>query len=315
MAAAPQANLRPRLFIDGISAGNDGALVGVEMSEGGTVNLRFHVATDKTTRNLWAAMYRDRPMTSPAPLRASLGWDSVPNTFPADASSPSAPTIQVTTPLREYVAFGAIAILGAFFLWCLRGSDVFRDHPSQPQPPTLSRNGSKPRARVVRATYSLARVQTGLWLFFIVAAGLFMWLVLGELPAAEPTLVGLLGLSAVTTSVSIAVDGNAGGRPFKPSERFLTDLVTGWDGTQQLHRIQALVVNGLLLVVGLEAVVQNLSYPIFDGTWLALLGVSAVAQTMGKQALESNLKLGSAANPGSGGTQGAPAAVPAGRKV
>lgn len=138
----------------------------------------------------------------------------------------------------------------------------------------------------IRGTFSLARVQTGLWLFFLVASAVYIRLVTGELAGVEPTLVGLVSVSAVTSLASFAVDRNAGGRPFTPSQGFFSDLTTGWDGAQQLHRIQAIAVNTLLLFTGVDAVLHDLAFPKVHDSWLALLGVSGVVQTVGKQVLE-----------------------------
>lgn len=72
-----------------------------------------------------------------------------------------------------------------------------------------------------------------------------------------------------------------------PSRGFWYDLLTGFDERKQLHRYQAVVVNILLLVVGIFHVQQQLSYPVFDPTWLIFLGISGTAYGVGKQVLES----------------------------
>ena len=309
--------LKPRLFLNGIPSGTDGSLIGVEPTSEGTVLLRFRIAANKTTRAFWMAQYRDRIMTEATPLRVALGWDSTANTLPVDLARAPGPNVRVTTEGQEKAAFITIGLLAAFFLWALFGSDLFRDAPAQA-------HGSKPavfslwtKPVLKRATFSLARLQTGLWLFFIVAAGLFIRLVLGVLPSPEPTIVALLGLCAATMAVSMAVDSSAGTRPYIKSSGLLSDLVTGWDGTQQLHRVQAIVVNLVLLIIAFDSVIKDLAYPVFDGAWLALLGVSAVAQTAGKQVLEANQ------NPAGSNTvnaplvnkQGTAVALPGGRTV
>jgi len=146
----------------------------------------------------------------------------------------------------------------------------------------------------VRAAFSLARVQLAVWFVFAVAAGVFLWIVYGQLPPIDGSLLALLGLSVGTAGISVAVDKNSGGRGYSPSQGLLTDLVTGFDEKQQVHRYQAVVVNLLLLFVGISHVQQQLTYPIFDATWLALLGVSGVALGVGKQLLEDKAQAGQA---------------------
>jgi hypothetical protein len=98
------------------------------------------------------------------------------------------------------------------------------------------------------------------------------------------------------------------------SQGFFKDILTSPDGTQQLHRLQALLVNGLLLGVGIDSVVQNLAYPVFDNSWLALLGISGITQAAMKQATETpspnpgpgtgRLAGGAGGGAGGGGPQG-----------
>jgi hypothetical protein len=66
----------------------------------------------------------------------------------------------------------------------------------------------------------------------------------------------------------------------------LTDIVTGFDEKQKFHRYQAVVVNILLLLTGFSYCVQQLAYPEFDQSWLALLGLSGATLGAGKQMLE-----------------------------
>jgi hypothetical protein len=158
-----------------------------------------------------------------------------------------------------------------------------------------------------RGTFSLARLQSGLWLFFVVAAGVFIWLFTGELPSIEPTLLGLLAVSAATTVASVAVDKSSEGRPFQRSRGVLRDITTGWDGAQQLHRVQALVVNLVLFGIALDAVVQDLAMTKLDATWLALLGVSGATQTLMKRTLEKDT---STQDSSTDGPSAAPLATP-----
>lgn len=139
-----------------------------------------------------------------------------------------------------------------------------------------------------RATYSLARTQLGLWFVFAVCSGIFLWIVYGDLPRIENSLLALLGISVGTAGVSLAIDTNISkdANGFTPSRGFY-DLVTGFDRQQQVYRYQAVVINLLLLFVGVMNVIQSLTYPIFDATWLAFLGISGVALATGKQIVET----------------------------
>jgi hypothetical protein len=146
----------------------------------------------------------------------------------------------------------------------------------------------KPDWKPVRASFSLSRTQMALWFTFAVATGLFLWLLYGDLRRIDGSLLVLLGISIGTAGLSWITDRNApSGRGYVPSRGFWYDLLTGFDERKQLHRYQAVVVNILLLVVGIFHVQQQLSYPVFDPTWLIFLGISGTAYGVGKQVLES----------------------------
>lgn len=139
----------------------------------------------------------------------------------------------------------------------------------------------------VHATYSLSRTQLGLWFAFAVCAAMFLWIVYGELRELDGSMLALLGLSVGTAGISMATD-RGGPRNFTPSRGILKDLVMGGaDEKEQVHRYQAVVVNLMLLVVGFRHVLENLTYPSFDSTWLSFLGISGVAYAAGKQLIEN----------------------------
>jgi len=141
---------------------------------------------------------------------------------------------------------------------------------------------SKARWKPPRATYSLSRTQLALWFTFTVAAGLFLWMLYGDLRRIDGSLLGLLGISGATAGFSWIADRNGPDRPYVPSQSFLHDLMTDFDERQQMYRYQAVIVNLLLLVVGVIHVVEQLSYPVFDGSWLIFLGISGAIYGTGK---------------------------------
>ena len=143
--------------------------------------------------------------------------------------------------------------------------------------------------KTVRPSFSLGRIQMGLWFVFVVATGLFLWVVYGQLPFLPPSMLGMLTLSAATAGASAASDSNAGGRPWLPSRGLWNDLVTGFNDKQQIHRFQSVVVNVLLLAVGITQVIGDLVFPSFDNSWLGFLGLSGVALTAGKEITESDV--------------------------
>jgi hypothetical protein len=141
----------------------------------------------------------------------------------------------------------------------------------------------------VRASFSFTQVQLALWFGFAVATGLFLWVLYGDLPKIDNSVLTLLGLSLGTSGLSWMADRSVRGtRPYQPTQGFWLDMTTGWtDDKMQVYRYQAVVVNLLLLVVGVVHVAQQLTYPTFDSTWLIFLGVSSGTFGIGKQMKET----------------------------
>jgi hypothetical protein len=142
------------------------------------------------------------------------------------------------------------------------------------------------RVRPLRLPYSLVRVQWGAWMMFATTAAVYLWLVYGEFPALDGSVLGLVSVSTITAGASFIVDDKVGNSPGY-SRGFVFDLMTGANDVQQAHRYQALVVNVLLFVVGIVYVSQHLAYPVFDPSWLGLMTLSGIAQTAGKGILEA----------------------------
>lgn len=138
-------------------------------------------------------------------------------------------------------------------------------------------------AKQSRAAYSLARVQIGTWMMFACVAAIFLWVVYGDFPVLEGSVLAIVAISTVTAGAFMFADPPTGGR-LMLSDGFFKDIASGSDNKQQVHRFQAVLVNLLLLVVGVIYVVQNLAYPTFDASWLQFLGLSGLAQVVGKNA-------------------------------
>jgi len=92
-------------------------------------------------------------------------------------------------------AFGLILILGALiaFLALARHTDIIRDAAAPRRP-----DGQRP--------YSLARGQMAFWFFLVIASYFFLWKVTGDMDTLNPSVLGLIGISAGTALGSAFVD-------------------------------------------------------------------------------------------------------------
>lgn len=140
-----------------------------------------------------------------------------------------------------------------------------------------------------KTTYSLARVQIGCWTVLTVLVGLVYWTVQGSLPVIPPEYLALLGMSTSVTGLSWSIDVNKELQAGMPSRNLLSDLVQG-NGSGDVHRFQAVIVNLVLLVAAAGHFYRTLTFMPFENSWLILLGGSGVAYLGGKQVLEKGKK-------------------------
>lgn len=139
--------------------------------------------------------------------------------------------------------------------------------------------------RLNRASFSLAKSQLALWFLFAVSAGVFLFVAKGNLLPLDGSILVLLGISIGTAGLGQV--NPASQVQYKPSTNILRDLITDKDDSEQFHRYQAVAVNILLLIVGIYHLMQQLTYPVFDESWLYFLGISGTAYVAGKGLVES----------------------------
>ena len=130
-------------------------------------------------------------------------------------------------------AFGFIIILGALiaFSALARHTDIVRDAGAPRRP-----DGQRP--------YSLARGQMAFWFFLVIASYFFLWIVTGDMDTLNPSVLGLIGISAGTALGSAFVDaakpvpvGSSGNEPIvdvtRPHKEVLVELKQLQADTQQ----------------------------------------------------------------------------------
>jgi hypothetical protein len=107
----------------------------------------------------------------------------------------------VIPPLRFWL--GVIVIIGALavFVYLARWTDIIRDTTAPLRPDK-------------RWPYSLARTQMAFWFFLVVGAFFFLWVILGDTDTLNPSVLGLIGISAGTALSSAFVDS---GKPLVPA--------------------------------------------------------------------------------------------------
>jgi hypothetical protein len=133
--------------------------------------------------------------------------------------------------------------------------------------------------------YELGRVQTAFWFFIVSTSYLCIWLITGDLDTITPSVLALLGISAVTSLVPhlTGAPGNDIGQPVAPvggltnatlSRGLFTDVISDSNG-YSFHRFQMVLWTILLGIIFVASVYDNLAMPRFSGPLLALMGISA----------------------------------------
>lgn len=133
--------------------------------------------------------------------------------------------------------------------------------------------------------YDVGRVQTAFWFFIVSTSYLCIWLITGDLDTLTPSVLELLGISAVTSLVP-----HLTGAPRKDldqtigfsesstngalSKGFFADILSDTNG-YSFHRFQMVLWTFLLGIIFMASVYDNLAMPKFSGSLLALMGVSA----------------------------------------
>lgn len=161
--------------------------------------------------------------------------------------------------------------------------------------------------------YSLARCQMAWWFFLVIAAYVFLWLVLGDLDTITGSILTLMGIGSGTALGAAMIDGskkaeesqaaaevvvaakataggsaadqvrladaqvrlaNAQGAVKKDTRGFLSDVLSDGNG-YSFHRFQIAVWTIILGIIFVVSVLHELAMPQFSETLLALMGISS----------------------------------------
>lgn len=169
---------------------------------------------------------------------------------------------------KEVASYVLLALLFGIGGWLLLDRDALRDD---------SRQKDKP--------FSLARVQLWWWTLIVLGAEFALYGVHGAFWPFNTTCLTLLGISAVTTAAGRVIDDRQEREPgiervqnTVATEGFWRDILSDEHGLS-VHRYQTVMFN---IAYGVAFLLDtfskgSLTFPTFDPTTLALLGVSSGA--------------------------------------
>ena len=224
-----------------------------------------------------------------------------------DAAIPSKASFSLVM-IRPAWFWSALVALPVLLLLLFGGarSQMIRD--DGPPPLMIEEGGAGAKAKQApRRPFSLAKTQMAFWFFLILFSFLFIWAVTGAHDTLTQSTLVLMGIGA-GTALGVVVQNKgkegdsdtlnslgslnqsraaivaSGGDPrpvdvqiaeITPASRgFLNDVLTDADGIS-IHRFQMFVWTAVLGVIFVKEVYSNLAMPEFNGTLLALMGISS----------------------------------------
>ena len=159
--------------------------------------LRFTLSRTEASKDAWRQIL-DRPEFK-RQMKVSVGFENGLEMQSFVLPSPKSPendfTFTVIPPLR--FSLGAALIVGALavFVYLARWTDIIRDSNAPLRPDK-------------RRPYSLSRTQMAFWFFLVIGAFFFLWIVLGDFDTLNPSVLGLMGISASTALAAAFVDAS-----------------------------------------------------------------------------------------------------------
>jgi hypothetical protein len=162
-----------------------------------------------------------------------------------------------------------------------------------------------------RKPFSLSRTQAAFWLFITAFSFVFIWAVTNDTATLNTSVLALIGISAGTAMAANFIEGSPSSAPVPAASAnapipelpvqtpsgaalvravntsvakmqkirfvgyFLGDILTDDTGGISIHRFQIFVWTLILGIIFLVSVINELSMPEFNGTLLALMGISS----------------------------------------
>lgn len=253
---ADAAQVPVTLFIEGKDTGNEP--VGID-AESGT--LTFVIDRNENNRDLWRPFLYNPLFDPEVSMRVSAGLKGerpLPR-VPGSNLSISVQKLYVDWTTWMWLAF--LIVFALVLLWSAARTDLLREGPA---------------VEGVARAYSLGRAQMGWWFFLVVISYSFIWLVTGDRDTIPPSILGLIGISSATALAAALVTPvqNEIAR-ISQTRGWWRDLVADESGAVALDRLQIVVWTLVLSGIFLYSVIWELTMPEFNGTLLALMGVSS----------------------------------------
>ncbi|HEY0156862.1 MAG TPA: hypothetical protein VGF28_06160 [Thermoanaerobaculia bacterium] len=176
---------RISLYIEGLDTGNPP--VGLNRETG---TLTFVLARNNDNKELWSQFLYNPIFDHQSAMRVSVGFKGERPLSRVEGANMTVVLDKIYVDGWTYLWFGLLAAVAVLLVLYARQSDMLREGPSVGD---------------MRQPYSLARTQMAWWFLLTLLAYVFIWLVTGDRDSIAPSLLGLMGISAVTALAAVAM--------------------------------------------------------------------------------------------------------------
>lgn len=252
--------------------------------------LLFHLKRTPESKREWESLLHEPVLQRPVTFSVGLEDQS-----PFETVFDYENRLTFTVIPKKSAIVSLVLVLGILILlvYLATHTNILRDPGSAPAPDKYR-------------PYELGRVQTAFWFFIVSTSYICIWLITGDLDTLTPSVLGLLGISAVTSLVPhlTGAPRNDIGQPdaplegltnATPSKGLFTDILSDANG-YSFHRFQMVLWTILLGIIFVASVYDNLAMPRFSGPLLALMGISAGTylgfELLGKRSGSDDLRVG-----------------------
>jgi len=232
--------------------------------------LKFDVKRTDASKDAWNALL-GAPKHLVRNVSVSVGYDQQ---EPVETMADSVQLYIVQSSFWGWACAAAFLLAAGWFWLIATTTNVIREVSDEP---------------LNKRPYSLGRIQMAFWFFIVLGSFTFVWLVTGATPPVSNSALALIGISAGTALGARVVDvqkdeqwkqNNPNNltaqnpRRTHKSKGLANDLLADADG-YSFHRFQMVVWTIVLGLIFISTVHLTLAMPEFDGTLLALMGISS----------------------------------------
>lgn len=231
--------------------------------------LLFHIRRTPESKKVWENLLHEPVLSRPVSLSVGLEHQSP---FETSFDFNNRLSLTVIPKTRGIVSLAIMLGVSILFGYLSLRTNILREPGPRPAPGKFR-------------PYDLGLVQTAFWFFLIATSYLGIWLITGDLDILTPSILGLIGISVITSllprlignrndDLGQSVATQNASTIGSSSKGFFTDILSD-DSGYSFPRFQICLWTLMLGVVFVCSVFDNLAMPRFSSFLLALTGISA----------------------------------------